>query len=373
MESPLRTDNGIVWTSNEHCPALDGLRGLAILMVSVYRFGRELDPASHPAIAVVRRLVPVGQYGVDLFFVLSGFLITGILLRSKDRPHYYRNFIARRALRIFPLYFASLLLGLIVLPQLFGTDMFDKARDQQLYLWTYTTNLRMSWLNSWCFGPFDHFWSLAVEEHFYLVWPAILCFTRQRLLWVCLTLILTVLVGRTLAATNPAFGVAVETLTLFRLDALCMGGALALLILKYEHHEALRRKSLWVMLGLLPVLLALLLTGRKVLALPSTICPAFMAAGMVVLLLSQRSSLVAQIFQNRGLKFLGKYSYGMYVVQLPLATALTPRSLAFVLPEDPILSATVYVAFMIMLTILAALGTYFLIERPFLKMKSAFH
>lgn len=222
MESPLRTDNGIVWTSNEHCPALDGLRGLAILMVSVYRFGRELDPASHPAIAVVRRLVPVGQYGVDLFFVLSGFLITGILLRSKDRPHYYRNFIARRALRIFPLYFASLLLGLIVLPQLFGTDMFDKARDQQLYLWTYTTNLRMSWLNSWCFGPFDHFWSLAVEEHFYLVWPAILCFTRQRLLWVCLTLILTVLVGRTLAATNPAFGVAVETLTLFRLDALCM-------------------------------------------------------------------------------------------------------------------------------------------------------
>lgn len=127
------------------------------------------------------------------------------------------------------------------------------------------------------------------------------------------------------------------------------------------------------MLGLLPVLLALLLTGRKVLALPSTICPAFMAAGMVVLLLSQRSSLVAQIFQNRGLKFLGKYSYGMYVVQLPLATALTPRSLAFVLPEDPILSATVYVAFMIMLTILAALGTYFLIERPFLKMKSAFH
>ncbi len=373
MESPPRKDDGLVWRSTEHCPALDGLRGFAILMVSVYRFGQELDPASHPAIALVRRLVPAGQFGVDLFFVLSGFLITGILLRSKDKPHYYRNFIARRALRIFPLYFASLLLGMVVIPQLFGTAMFDAARDQQLYLWTYTSNLRMSWLNSWCFGPFDHFWSLAVEEHFYLVWPAIvLCFARQRLLWVCCTLILAVIVGRTLAAANPAFGVAIETLTLFRLDALCMGGALALLILKHEHYEALRRKGLWVMLVLLPVLIALLFTGKKVLALPSTICPAFMAAGMAVLLLSQRSSQLAKTFENRGLMFLGKYSYGMYVVQLPLVTALTPRSLAFVLPNDPILSAMAYVAFMFLLTILAALGTYFLIERPFLKMKSAF-
>src|SRR4051812_39004746 len=97
-------------------PALDGLRGIAILLVlfhhfTIYRPDRGLDKwlANIPA---------AGWIGVDVFFVLSGFLITGILLDARDRRHYFRNFYARRALRIFPLYYLVVFVGLILLPKL---------------------------------------------------------------------------------------------------------------------------------------------------------------------------------------------------------------------------------------------------------------
>src|SRR5438552_18698600 len=92
--------------SDSHLPALDGLRGVAIFMVLVFHFWQSL-PNLHlsPTAQRALSLLSIGQKGVDLFFVLSGFLITGILLRTKSRPRYFRNFYARRALRIFPLYY----------------------------------------------------------------------------------------------------------------------------------------------------------------------------------------------------------------------------------------------------------------------------
>ena len=172
--------SGFAWSPNKHCLALDGVRGFAILAVTIYRICKELAPNSHPVVAFIQRITSPGMRGVDLFFVLSGFLITGILLYSKGRPNYFRNFMVRRALRIFPLYFLSLFLGLWIIPSVFSTHVFDMPRAEQFYLWTYTSNIRMSWLNGWCFGPFDHFWSLAVEEHFYLVWPAVVLFLSVR-------------------------------------------------------------------------------------------------------------------------------------------------------------------------------------------------
>src|SRR5688572_9977607 len=98
-----------------HIPALDGIRGLAILLVTIYRFAGTHDGGTP------RWLLPVlefGTHGVDLFFVLSGFLITGILFDAKGEAHYFRNFYARRTLRIFPLYYGTLALVLIGLPLL---------------------------------------------------------------------------------------------------------------------------------------------------------------------------------------------------------------------------------------------------------------
>ena len=170
-----------VWRASEHIPALDGVRGLAILAVTLYRFGKDL-PTSNWFERSLQYGIQFGNHGVDLFFVLSGFLITGVLIDSKKRPNYLLNFFVRRSLRIFPLYFTALMLFLILLPALYGTRQpFQLAVENQFYLWTYLTNVKMSLADAWCFGSLDHFWSLAVEEHFYLLWPFVIYFCSPRM------------------------------------------------------------------------------------------------------------------------------------------------------------------------------------------------
>ena len=145
----------------EHIPALDGLRGIAILLVLA--FHTELLPTLKP-------LARDGWAGVDLFFVLSGFLITRILLKSRNSPRYFTNFYARRILRIWPVYFGILLF-------VFASERYRLLGDsatswwwislatftQNFYIGAYGWNALPDWL-----GPT---WSLGIEEQFYLIWP----------------------------------------------------------------------------------------------------------------------------------------------------------------------------------------------------------
>ncbi len=167
----------------KHLPALDGLRGIAVMMVMVHHL---FLTKVYPVPERVEMLVHSGWMGVDLFFVLSGFLITGILLDAKHGPHRFINFYMRRVLRIFPLYYGVLAFFLIFLPllsvMLGGGPSFlrsmvaelDPIRVHQWRLWLYLQNFGGSW------KLFNHFWSLAVEEHFYLFWPAVIFFTSER-------------------------------------------------------------------------------------------------------------------------------------------------------------------------------------------------
>jgi len=151
-------------------PELDSLRGVAILLVLFYHgFGWEYGLQGLSGLE--RRFVAAtltGWTGVDLFFVLSGFLITGILLDTKPRPDYYRRFYIRRALRILPLYFAVLLFLAIAT----RTPLFPHAVPwsflgiSMLFLTNFATVFKIP-------VPYGPFWSLAVEEHFYLLWPAV--------------------------------------------------------------------------------------------------------------------------------------------------------------------------------------------------------
>lgn len=156
-----------------HIPALDSVRGLAILMVTLFRFGSTQTMV--PSMTRCSRLPLRSVCGVDLFFVLSGFLITGILLNAQGQPHYFRNFYLRRAVRIFPLYFGVLVALIVVLPAVSESAAERlSAREHQWWLWFYAVNLLQAWTASWPFGCLNHFWSLAVEEHFYLVWPFVI-------------------------------------------------------------------------------------------------------------------------------------------------------------------------------------------------------
>jgi peptidoglycan/LPS O-acetylase OafA/YrhL len=181
----------------KHIPILDGIRAYAVLLVCFAHFFQvneiNLYKSSKILGVLFFKLSQIGLTGVELFFLLSGFLITGILLESKKSSKYFTTFYARRFLRIFPLYYAVLAISFFVLPFLIHMDAAGKEiiRNQG-WLWTYTSNLvgffnQVSWDSSLNFPWFGHFWSLCVEEHFYIFWPLLIYYSNNkwlpRIMW----------------------------------------------------------------------------------------------------------------------------------------------------------------------------------------------
>jgi peptidoglycan/LPS O-acetylase OafA/YrhL len=215
-------------------PRLDGIRGLAILLVMLYHlthFGLARGPFENALVAIPS----IGWSGVDLFFVLSGFLITGILLRSRASSTYYGSFYARRVLRIFPLYYATLVFFLIVVPRL---GVFAAANDfwspgvprETIWYWLFLSNFRAAWLGAWDHQILSIAWSLAIEEHFYLAWPFIVRFASdRRLLAICGATIAGALALRVALVAVGVNERAIYTLTPCRLDPLATGAAIAIL------------------------------------------------------------------------------------------------------------------------------------------------
>src|SRR6267378_3336101 len=167
-----------------HILALDGLRGIAILLVVACHFVSNLHISAAGPAWVLVAIAHAGWAGVDLFFVLSGFLITGILVDARGSSSYFKAFYARRALRILPAYYGFLFAIFIVLPllNLGAGDNYMLARQHQGWYWLHLTNIMMAIGEIPGRGPYPNtlFWSLAVEEQFYFIWPAIvaLCSTN---------------------------------------------------------------------------------------------------------------------------------------------------------------------------------------------------
>jgi peptidoglycan/LPS O-acetylase OafA/YrhL len=362
--------------------ALDGFRGLAVLMVTLYRFC-EVSLTATVVGNLPSKAVLIGASGVDLFFVLSGFLITGILLESKGRQDYFSRFYLRRTLRIFPLYFASLVLFLLLLPS-FGFDAVvqgDKIVDftgpiagNPMHLWLYTSNLSIAWADDWHFGALNHYWSLAIEEQFYLVWPMIvlLLAPRQLLTW-CL-------IGfATLAACRIGFSVggfneiASKTFTLFRMDGLLLGAAAALLFRQLG--SKLWNYQPWLRAGVLTsgiLFCATFVFGKD----DFTIRYSFVSIAATCLLLSTLAcasdGLERRAFENPVLRSLGKFSYAMYIFQLPLIPLLAPwisPAQCAIWAGKPLFGALLYVAIMFSITYLIAVGSWYCFEVQFLNLR----
>ena len=122
-----------------------------------------------------------GWCGVDLFFLLSGFLITGILFDTKFSRHRMKNFYARRSLRIFPLYYGVVTLWFLVFQWSTRGSTYGSGRRpaEEVWMWLYAVNWGIVF-HDYGFGVMHHFWSLAIEEHFYLIWPLVIWFSRRK-------------------------------------------------------------------------------------------------------------------------------------------------------------------------------------------------
>ena len=306
-----------------HLAGLDGVRGLAILMVMAVHFVGDA-PADGTLQRLVVKAASYGVLGVDLFFVLSGFLITGLLLEARGQPHYFRNFYARRTLRIFPLYYGVLAVLFLVLPALVTpSPLLEVARRHQTWLWTYTTNFYIALTSSWASLTYvSHFWSLAIEEHFYLVWPLVVfSFSRTVLERICVGVILVGLALRLVLVAGGMSELSVSVLTPCRIDTLVVGALLAILVRREGLGTRLVERAGALLLVLLGAVLVVSLFGVLTgLWLPvlhqirgSLYAFLFGALTLASLRGSSGRERLARPFRGRLLRFFGKYSYGLYV------------------------------------------------------------
>jgi len=311
-----------------HVPALDGLRGVAVLLVLAFHFAH-IDGEGGAVERALLGATRAGWAGVDLFFVLSGFLITGILLDARGGRGYFRAFYLRRVLRIFPLYYAYLAVLFFVLPAFF--PLIDVRRETQGWLWTYLGNVLFAREGGFHASPFTgHFWSLAVEEQFYLLWPLLVWWLpRRRLAAVCLGLVAGAFALRFAIHRTTFNATAAYVLTPARMDALAVGALVAIALREPAWWPRVRRLAPWV-LGLSAAAVAAVWVGQGGLFGGDPVVQVWafgpLAAGFgAVLVLAVGAGSAAPLSRALGrpaLRTAGKYSYGLYVLHYPIFLAL---------------------------------------------------
>jgi len=355
---------------------------VAILLVMAIHFLGDATPRS----ALQRLVVKASSYGVlgvDLFFVLSGFLITGLLVEAKGKPNYFRNFYARRTLRIFPLYYLVLALLFVALPRAWPlSPALEEARAHQAWLWTYTANFYVAARGSWALTYVSHFWSLAIEEHFYLLWPLVVfSFQRRTLERICAAVIgggLLLRIGLALGGTSE---LSISVLTPCRIDTLCVGALLALLCRREGWADELVRRSGRAALALGSVIVvlsawcALTKAGLPVLHQIRGSLYALFFGALVLVSLQPRPSLLPRALRGRALRFLGKYSYGLYVYHGLLTWYFIEfhaeaRFDAFF--GNHALAIAAKAACGVAISVAVAMASYELFEKPFLSLKRFF-
>jgi peptidoglycan/LPS O-acetylase OafA/YrhL len=298
-------------------PELDSIRGLAILGVLFYHgffWDRDFAPFSGYQ-RLFLRLTSSGEFGVSLFFVLSGFLITGLLIDSRNRPDYYRRFYIRRALRILPAYY-----GILAILAAFGLV----SRGFLLISLVYGSNLALLFGIRWSYGVL---WSLSVEEHFYLVWPTVVRKVSNRALGtIAAAIVIVSPVLRLLCYRHwqslPMTESGCTFYTWNMADGLASGALIAVLV-RESHASRLFLKRICIAIAVLaaavsavgfPFGLATRMTATGA-ALQFTLANLCFALLLGCFLLIGTSSW-KWIVTSRPLRFFGDISYGLYLIHL---------------------------------------------------------
>lgn len=292
----------------KHLPQLDGLRGVAILIVLLGHI------ASRPIGLNIGWIGPLPPLGVDLFFVLSGFLITGVLLRAKGKPHFFRNFYARRVLRIAPLYYALLIFMFGIahnrwVPFSFGNN--------DLKWWAfalYIQNLYQKNLGPMTIGLT---WSLAIEEQFYTVWPWLV--SKLTVRGVSIAAAVLVVVGPVARQVFPHYGWDTYVNPLCRIDAMAMGALVSLWIFAISPSaQQIRKKALVVAACVVALAVVTHMIGGSQALNKSIVAGAF--TGMLMLSLAWVP--LSKALSIAPLRETGKLSYCLYLVHPSVGSVL---------------------------------------------------
>ncbi len=364
-------------------PALDGIRAFAVLLIFFHHFGGGAHGGR--VLNFLNEARMRGWVGVDIFFALSGFLITGILFDTRTDSHFFLRFYVRRSLRIFPVFYLTLLLLLLLTP-VFHYRWRWPHLAFPLYLGNFWGNADLSLYD--IPSPnhpsaklfLGHFWSLFVEEQFYLLWPLVVWFVRDRvqLLWTAAGLSVLALLLRSVEVALFPLSVA-ETWVFrtlpFRMDALLIGAILALL-LRGPKADLWQRRSGPIALaaGLLALLIFVLSPSYDspwLLTLGLSLTP-LAGAGLIGMTLPAGEAF-ERFFHLRPMRTLGRYSYGFYLFHtifgwawIQLLVTLNHRLHSITLAGILALAANFFVTFVI------SKLSYDLFERRFLVLKRGF-
>lgn len=357
--------------SFSYYPSLDGLRGIAILLVILHH-NFDFIP-----------ILKLGWIGVDLFFVLSGFLITEILLYKKPKKHFLLNFYARRGLRILPLYYLIVIIFFLTAPYLPELHaQYKYYSTHQVFLWTNTQN----WLNILYQKPDNHmllyhFWSLSLEEQFYLIWPLLIVIIKSQK-WLTRTafiILLSCILLRIISWLYFGEGYTnyqIQSAT--RVDGLCIGSLIALW--KYGNPASLNKKITATAISIISIHIIVFVLVK--LFFPDT--PHFRFLGftsiaavfglLVWYSISHKTMLNQYFLNNKYLKWLGKISFGLYVFHWPVLVlfriCFTNRL------ESYGFSRAYSYIFLSVAAVIVAIGiswiSYTLFEKKFLALKDRF-
>ena len=364
-------------------PALDGIRALAVTLVFFEHYGGG-SHGSH-LLNLVNQIRLHFWVGVDLFFVLSGFLITGILYDTRADSHYFKRFFLRRAVRIFPVFYVVVLLVLVLTPFLHY-----QLRPGHLWFLAYLGNLfanhepTLYAIVSTNHPAFNvniaHFWSLCVEEQFYLFWPLVVWFLRDRVKIIRFAVAMMVLAFATrmlfcwLAGADAASGWSLRSLP-FRLDALVVGAILAL-VLRGPNADRWQRlcRPVFLVSTVAVLVLFVLRPLSSSLWLMTVGLPlvALASAGLIGMTLRPGAP-AFQLFYVRPLRILGKYSYGFYVYHALFVHAWIEVLLFFIARLHSMMAAGLLaLGINFAVTFLVSKYSYDLFEVRFLRLKRNF-
>jgi peptidoglycan/LPS O-acetylase OafA/YrhL len=336
-------------------PQLDAVRGIAILLVMLVNTSGKY-PQLH-----LDHFFGYGWMGVDLFFALSGFLITRILLDTRQAPGYFKNFYARRVLRILPLYYCVLVFMFVLVP-LLGPAQARSVFERSSPWWAYPLFLQNFLLAvpTMAAGPLGATWSLAIEEQFYLVWPLIVRF--------CSTAQLRRLAIVMIAFSPPLTYYLLAHHFLIYSNVFCrqvglMAGALLALVIRMDKFVPSRYlRTAWIAFGV--TLSGAFLSEYFNAEWLAFTMVALAAAFFIFLALYSEQKWLQATLRNRFLIYSGNISYGLYLLhKIPLDMAQTLHLDRYPVVLLPIMFVGSYTL---------ATASWFLLEKPFLRMKKSF-